>query len=120
MATNTEMTGRTENGTSLPCGEAFESEGTRLSEPTPAATISVTLAAVGVEVSASASGRWSARTLQALTFLLAILAATGGPVIMVRATSAIEMPWQAVAGLCLLLALMPLVYLLLGNRRLRA
>ncbi|MGK5627068.1 hypothetical protein [Streptomyces sp. URMC 123] len=92
---------------------------TVLDEPTSAATVSIGLTPDGPEVSATVPGEWSGHLLRTLGHLGTTVATVVGPVVVLNASRGADLPWPAVAGLALLLTLMPLVLLLLSDRRAR-
>ncbi|ORT59713.1 hypothetical protein [Streptomyces sp. CB03238] len=96
-----------------------QAEGEPLSEPTGLATVTLFLVPEGPGVSVSVPGKDSDHLLRTLVYLGATAATTIGPVALLKVASAIDLPWQAAGGLALLLALMPLAYVLLSARRSR-
>lgn len=118
MNTNTDATAQTAiTAVTLSQGAEPEAEGTPLTEPTRAATVSFSLTPAGMEASASVPEKWSGHSLRTLSLLGATAATMIGPVALLTVTVGTSVPWGAAVGLAALLALMPLVYVLLSNRQ---
>ncbi|MFE1465499.1 hypothetical protein ACFW6M_30865 [Streptomyces nigra] len=70
-------------------------------------------AEAGIEVPPESAGQLIAVS----PLLLGMVSSTAGPIVLLQATVNLEMPWGAKFALALILAVTPIVFVLLGNRR---
>jgi len=89
-----------------------------LSEPTRAATVAFSTTLEGVEVHTSVPERHTGHMLRTLMCLGATAASVFGPAMVLKTTGA--MPWEVSVSLAVLVAVLPLVYVLLSARRSKA
>ncbi|MEU6322682.1 hypothetical protein [Streptomyces sp. NPDC047009] len=94
-----------------------EDEEMVLEPPSVAATLTISKTPESLEVQTSVPGRWTGYMMQTLMCLVATAASTAGPVLVLKMTSVIVIPWEVTLGLAALTALMPLTYVILSNRR---
>lgn len=88
-----------------------------LEEPTPGASVSFKVEKLGAEVGIQVPPENAGQLIGISPLLLGMLSSTAGPIILLQATANLEMHWGAKFALALLLAIIPIVYVLLGNRR---
>ncbi|MBD0707110.1 hypothetical protein BU197_01355 [Streptomyces sp. CBMA291] len=87
-------------------------------EPTGAATVTIFAVPEGPGITVSVPASSSGHMLESVTCLGVTAASMLGPIALLKVVPA-DWPWPVGGGLALLLALMPLAYVLLSTRRLR-
>jgi hypothetical protein len=85
--------------------------------PTSGASVSFKIEKVGVQAGIQVPPENAGQLISISPQLLGMLSSTAGPIILLQATANLEMHWGAKFALALILAVIPIVYVLLGNRR---
>ncbi|MFD0136424.1 hypothetical protein ACFVIL_21065 [Streptomyces sp. NPDC127159] len=86
-------------------------------EPTPGASVSFKIEKLGAEAGIQVPPENAGQLIKISPLLLGMVSSTAGPIILLQATANLEMHWGAKFVLALILAIVPIVYVLLGNRR---
>jgi hypothetical protein len=85
--------------------------------PTQGASVSFRIEKLGVEAGIQVPAESAGQLISASPLLVGMLSSTSGPIILLQVTANLEMHWGAKFALALILAVIPIVYVLLGNRR---
>ncbi|MFD6999728.1 hypothetical protein ACFWA5_26465 [Streptomyces mirabilis] len=85
--------------------------------PTSGASVSFKVEKLGVEAGMQVPPENAGQLISVSPLLVGMLSSTAGPIILLQATVNLEMHWGAKFALALILAVIPIVYVLLGNRR---
>ncbi|WP_333743901.1 hypothetical protein [Streptomyces ardesiacus] len=85
--------------------------------PTSGASVSITIEKLGVEAAIEVPAGNADQLITISPLLLGMVSSLGGPIILLQVTASLEMHWSAKFALALLLAIIPMVYVLLSNRR---
>ncbi|MFD4648406.1 hypothetical protein [Streptomyces sp. NPDC058441] len=86
-------------------------------EPTAGASISFKIERFGVEAGMDVPSEDAGRLITVSPLMLGMVSSAAGPIILLSTTANLEMHWGAKFALALILAITPIVYVLLGNRR---
>lgn len=86
-------------------------------EPTPGASVSIKIEKLGAEAGLNVPPENAGQLITMSPLMLGMLSSTAGPIILLYTTADLEMHWGAKFALALILAVVPIVYVLLGNRR---
>jgi hypothetical protein len=85
--------------------------------PTPGASVSFKIEKLGVEAGIEVPPENAGQLISIAPLLLGMLSSTSGPIILLQATANLDMHWGAKFALALTMVVIPMVYVLLGNRR---
>ncbi|MFD8571183.1 hypothetical protein [Streptomyces sp. NPDC059639] len=86
-------------------------------EPTSGASVSFKIERFGVEAGMDVPPEDAGQLLTVSPLMLGMVSSVAGPIILLSTTANLEMPWGAKFALGLILAIVPIVYVFLGNRR---
>ncbi|GHE65197.1 hypothetical protein GCM10014715_18470 [Streptomyces spiralis] len=85
--------------------------------PTSGASVSFKIEKLGAEAGIEVPPENAGQLIAISPLMLGMVSSTAGPIILLNTTASLEMHWSAKFALALILAVIPIVYVLLGNRR---
>ncbi|MER6230189.1 hypothetical protein ACFWXZ_24370 [[Kitasatospora] papulosa] len=88
-----------------------------LEAPTMGASVTFKIERLGAEAGIEVPPENADQLIAISPILLGMVSSTAGPIILLQAIANLEMHWSAKFALALILAVIPIVYVFLGNRR---
>ncbi|MER7746758.1 hypothetical protein ABT013_15945 [Streptomyces bacillaris] len=88
-----------------------------LEAPTVGASVTFKIERLGAEAGIEVPPENADQLIAISPILLGMVSSTAGPIILLQAIANLEMHWSAKFALALILAVIPIVYVFLGNRR---
>ena len=86
-------------------------------EPTEGAWVNFKIEKLGAEVGMQVPPEHAGELISISPLMLGMLISVAGPILLLESTADLEMPWGAKFALAVILAVIPIAYVLLRNRR---
>ncbi|WP_217236035.1 hypothetical protein [Streptomyces sp. AC555_RSS877] len=86
-------------------------------EPTEGAWVNLKIEKLGAEVGMQVPSEHAGELISISPLMLGMLISVAGPILLLESIADLEMPWGAKFALAVILAVIPIAYVLLRNRR---